>query len=229
MRDHLEDHFGASAVFQDITIEPGEDYREAIRRELATCYAVLVVIGPRWLIVSDDEGRRRIDNPRDALRREVQFALDHDPQVRVIPVLVDGASLPDAFDLPEAIHRLAYRIAFELRSTRWRDDMLSLIERLERPREDRFAWWSDIRPAGFPVTPLIFNAALRPYGTNLLAPVGLVVAGFIWSSWLWLVAAALYGALTTITLFDLQQARCVRDFVDRLEAKNEEEPAREPA
>ena len=221
MRDHLVDHFGASAVFQDITIEPGEDYREAIRRELATCYAVLVVIGPRWLIASDDEGRRRIDNPRDALRREVQFALDHDAQVRVIPVLVDGASLPDPFDLPEAIHRLAYRIAFELRSTRWLDDMQMLIERLERPREDRFAWWPDIRPTDFPVTPLIVNALLRPYGANLLVPAGLVVGGFIWSSWLWIVAAALYVVLVVTTLFDLQQARCVREYVEQLRADPE--------
>lgn len=212
LQDRLEEHYGETAVFRDIKIRPGEDYREAIRRELATCYAVLVVIGRRWLTAVDDEGRRRIDYQRDALRMEVEFALEHDPRIRVIPVLVEGAQMPRPRDLPASIHRLAYRVAHELTSARFRDDLRRLVERLEHPREDRFAAWSDIRPPRFPAAPLIANALLRPYRTNLLVPLGLVVAGFLWSSWLWVGAAALYVALVATTLFDLQQARYVRAY-----------------
>jgi hypothetical protein len=213
IQDHLEARFGDPAVFRDIKIESGEDFREVISRELATCYAVLVVIGRRWLTVVDQSGRRRLDDPDDLLRREAEYALEHDARLRVIPVLVEGAQMPPARELPETIERLAYRKAAVLGNESWREDMQRLIARLERPRPDRFGRWSDIRPQGFPVAPLVVNALLRPYWPNLVVPLGLVLAGFIWGPWLWPVAAVLYVALAATTLFDLQQARCVRDFI----------------
>jgi hypothetical protein len=200
-------------VFRDIKIESGEDFREVISRELATCYAVLVVIGRRWLTVVDQSGSRRIDDPEDLLRSEAEYALEHDARLRVIPVLVEGAEMPPARELPDTIERLAYRKAAVLSNERWREDMQKLIVRLERPRPDRFGRWSDIRPQGFPVAPLIVNALFRPYWPNLVVPLALVLAGLIWVLWLWVVAGILYVALATTTLFDLQQARCVRDVV----------------
>jgi hypothetical protein len=213
IQDHLEAHFGDPAVFRDIKIESGEDFREVISLELGTCYAVLVAIGRRWLAVVDHSGRRRIDDPDDLLRREVEYALEHDARLRVIPVLVEGAQMPPARELPEAIERLAYRKAAVLSNENWREDMQKLILRLQRPRPDRFGRWSDIRPQSFPVAPLIVNALLRPYWPNLVVPFGLVVAGLMWVPWLWLVAAVLYVALVVTTLFDLQQARCVREVI----------------
>jgi TIR domain len=210
--NYLRQHFGEGGVFQDIQIEAGEDYRDAIRRELGHCYAVLVVIGRRWLDAADQHGRRRLDNPNDMVRREVEFALEHDAHIRVIPVLVEGAQMPRARELPESIHRLAYRIAAEVRPGKpWPHDMSKLAQRLERPRLDRFGRWPDIRPDGFPLWPLIVNALTRPYSLNLLVPLPVVVAGFVWTPWLWPVAVALYLALATTTLFDLQQARFVRE------------------
>ena len=219
--DRLEERFGRESVFCDINILPGEDFREVIRRELATCYAVLVVIGPRWLTVTDDQGRRRIDNPRDLLRTEVQYALDNDSRLRVIPVLVDGATMPRPELLPAPIERLAYRVAHELSRTHRRADLDRLIQRLERPREDRFAPWRDICPPGFPTAPLIANALFRPYWLNLLVPLALLAAGFLWSSWLWIAAAVSYAAFAAITLFDLQQARCVRSLFGASSADEE--------
>ena len=220
----LEEHFGHEAVFRDISILPGEDYREAIRRELATCYAVLVVIGRSWLTAADDQGRRRLDYPRDMLRTEVQYALDNDSRIRVIPVLVEGATMPRPRELPTPIHRLGFRIAHELTRTHMRADLARLIQRLERPREDRFAPWRDICPPGFPAAPLIANALFRPYWLNLLVPLALVAAGFLWSSWLWVAAAASYAAFAAITLFDLQQARCVRSLFGASQADEREAP-----
>jgi hypothetical protein len=209
---YLKQRLGDEEVFQDIMIEAGEDYREALQRELGACRAVLVVIGPRWLAVVDEQGRRRLDVPNDMLRREVEFALEHDAHIRVIPVLVEGARMPPARTLPESIHRLAYRIAAEIRQQSWDVDMQKLGQRLERPRLDRFGRWPDIRPEGS-LWPLVVNALVRPYGTNLLVPLGLVIAGFMWSWWLWAVAGLYYAALATITLFDLQQARFVRECI----------------
>jgi hypothetical protein len=210
--NYLEHRFGDEEVFQDIKIEAGEDYRDALQRELGSCRAVLVVIGPRWLDAVDEQGRRRLDLPNDMLRREVEFALEHDAHIRVIPVLVEWARMPRARELPESIHRLAYRIAAEIRHQSWRADMEKLARRLERPRLDRFGRPADIRPEGFPLWPLIVNAMVRPYWTALV-PLGLVIAGLVWSSWLWVAAVVCYLALTMITLFDLQQARFVRNCI----------------
>jgi hypothetical protein len=210
IQDQLEQRFGEKAVFRDIMIEAGEDYREAVQRELGTCYAVLVVIGRGWLSAADEQGRRRLDHPNDMLRREVEFALEHDVHIRVIPVLVEGAVMPRPRELPTPIHRLAYRIAHEVRGQHWRADIQRLVKRLERPRPERFGRWADIR-AEVPLWPLIVNALARPYWLNMLVPLGLVVAGFVWTPWLWLVAVVFYLALAAITFFDLQQARFVRE------------------
>lgn len=214
IQDYLEQRLGDEAVFRDIKIEPGEDYREALQRELGTCYAVLVVMGRRWLAAVDDQGRRRLDVPNDMLRREIEFALEHDAHIRVIPILVEGAWMPRARDLPESIHRLAYRIAAEIRSQGWRADMEKLVKRLERPRPDRFGRLPDIRPDDMPLWPLVVNALVRPY-SMLLVPLGLAAAGFLWGSWLWAAAVLSYLTLATITFFDLQQARFVRECIGR--------------
>jgi TIR domain len=213
IQNYVQGRLGGEKVFHDIQIEAGDDYREVIRRQLGSCRAVLVVIGPRWLDAVDEQGRRRLDIPNDMLRREVEFALEQDARIRVIPVLVEGARMPQARELPASIYRLAYRIAATIRHQNWQADTERLAQRLERPRQDRFAPWRDIRPEGFPLWPLIVNALARPYSLNFLVPLALVVAGFLWTPWLWLVAVAVYLALAIATLFDLQQARFVRECI----------------
>jgi hypothetical protein len=107
-----------------------------------------------------------------------------------------------------------------------KEDLNRLIQRLERPREDRFAPWRDICPPGFPAGPLIANALFRPYSLNLLVPLLLVAAGFLWSPWLWVAAAVTYAAFAAITLFDLQQARCVRSLFGASSTEEEAAPER---
>ena len=127
--DSLSEHFGVANVFMDIdAIGPGEDFVEAIDRALQNCDCVLVVIGPRWL-QAEREGQRRLEDPADYLRIEVEHSLARAP--RVIPVLVQDADMPGSRDLPDAIRGLARRNAFDLSDSRWRLDVGRLIDALE--------------------------------------------------------------------------------------------------
>jgi TIR domain len=217
----LEDRFGRGSVFRDIEIPPGEAYRDAIRKQLASCFAVLVMIGPDWLTTRDERGRRRIQDPHDMVRKEVELALESDARIRVIPVLVDGAQMPRSGDLPDSMARLSYRIACELAPRQFeRDTTGVLIPRLETPRQSRFGRWADIRGSisadlerRVPVWALVAHALWRPFWSNTLIPAGLLVAGLTLRGTTWLLPFALliYIALATITLFDLDQARCVRE------------------
>jgi YVTN family beta-propeller protein len=128
--DRLSDRFGASQVFMDVdTIEPGVDFIERIEGFVSGCAAMVIVIGPDWIVSTDREGRRRLDHPDDLVRREVQAGLERG--VRAIPVLVNGAVMPTAGELPEPIAPLARRNAIELRHVRWHDDVRQLEEALD--------------------------------------------------------------------------------------------------
>ena len=97
-------------VFMDLdSIEPGLDFAEVIREAVYSCTVLVALIGRQWVTLNDEEGRRRLDNPDDYVRFEVQAALEHG--VRVIPVLVDGARPLRQQQLPSGLRaqcRLAY-------------------------------------------------------------------------------------------------------------------------
>jgi hypothetical protein len=103
----LTARFNRDEIFKDINdIEPGEDFTEAIAEAVSSCEVLLALIGPRWLTVTDENGRRRLDNPNDYVRREIETALERD--VRVIPVLIDGAVVPQAQQVPASLQKLAH-------------------------------------------------------------------------------------------------------------------------
>ena len=91
---------------------------------------LIAVIGKRWLISSEAEGSRRLDNPDDFVRLEIATALKRN--IRVIPVLVDDASVPRASDLPDDLKSLVRRNAVEVSHTRFGADSERLIAALER-------------------------------------------------------------------------------------------------
>lgn len=129
--DRLTAHFGAGQVFMDIDqIEPGEDFVEVIQRKVSACEIAIVLIGRHWLNSQDAEGRRRLDDPEDFVRLEVAASLDR--KVRVVPVLVGGATMPRMRDLPEAIATLARRNAIEISDARFHGDCDRLIESLAK-------------------------------------------------------------------------------------------------
>ena len=127
LADSLKEHFPEAAVFRDVeTIEAGVDFVDAINKALESCGVLLAVIGPRWISIQDDAGRRRLDDPNDYTRLELVTALGRS-DVRVIPVLVDGATMPAPETLPEDLKPLARRNALELTDKRWDYDVSQLI------------------------------------------------------------------------------------------------------
>src|SRR5215469_13294202 len=91
--DYLSAHFPQSQIFMDVdNLDPGVDFVEAIEASVGSCEVLIAVIGKRWLVASDDEGRRRLDSQDDFVRLEIATALRR--KIRVIPVLVDGAVMP---------------------------------------------------------------------------------------------------------------------------------------
>lgn len=128
----LRRRFGEAQVFMDIaTIGPGEDFGLAIERAMADCSVVLVVIGRSWVDVRDAQGARRLDDPSDWVRLEVESALNGDR--KVVPVLVQGASMPRDSMLPASIAALARRNAHEISARRWDYDFDALAKTLVDP------------------------------------------------------------------------------------------------
>jgi hypothetical protein len=125
----LAARFGEERVFRDVGIEPGADYIEDIEQVMNDVEVCLVLIGRNWINAADASGRRRLDDPRDLLRLEIESALIRD-DVRVIPVLLDGAPMPGEHELPEGLRRLARRNASLLTDRGWEDDVRRLSNSL---------------------------------------------------------------------------------------------------
>lgn len=133
--DGLGHRLTGASIFMDIDSIPyGVDFEEHIKAEIAACDVVLVLIGDNWLDPVDKRGGRRIDQPDDFVRLEIENALAH-PDVTLVPVLVEGASMPSQQDLPESIARLARLNAIELSDLRWRADIDRLSDVVAGMRE----------------------------------------------------------------------------------------------
>jgi hypothetical protein len=112
--DRLRAHFDRQVVFRDVDNIPlGSDFREVIRAAVGGCRVLLAVIGPHWLDIESDGGLRRLDDPNDYLRLEVEAALARD--IPVVPVLVGRAGMPPADRLPESLRPIAYKQGIEVR------------------------------------------------------------------------------------------------------------------
>jgi len=140
LADALEAHFGDDRVFRDREIAAGENFVEAIRRSVESATVVLVVVGRHWLDARDAAGRRRLDDPGDFVRLEIELALA--ARAAVVPVLVEGATMPSADDLPASLAEFSRCQAIELSDTRWRQD----VDRLAGTLQARFAIDSDPAP-----------------------------------------------------------------------------------
>src|SRR5712691_1569140 len=127
--DRLSAQFGDDQIFMDIdTIEPGEDFVTVIKNAVGSCEILIAMIGRHWL--SGGGEARPLDNPNDFVRLEIVAALDRG--IRVIPVLVQGATMPKPQDLPDDISKLSRRHALELTDSRWQRDVDQLISFLEK-------------------------------------------------------------------------------------------------
>jgi len=109
-------------------IQPGRDFRKAIDESILKCSVLLAVVGRDWLESKNASGQRRLDDESDFVRLEIASALQRD--IPVVPVLVRGARMPSADQLPAELRELAYRNAVELTHARWKSDVRVLIQAL---------------------------------------------------------------------------------------------------
>jgi hypothetical protein len=128
--DRLADRFGGGQVFKDVdSIQLGDDFVEVITSAVGSCDVLLALIGQEWLAITDEHGRRRLDDPDDFVRLEIEAALTR--RVRVIPILVDGARMPRADELPDSLATLVRRQALELSPARFDFDTNRLLKVLD--------------------------------------------------------------------------------------------------
>jgi hypothetical protein len=134
LHDEVESHLGGGGgnVFIDVDLEPAVDFVARLTEVLDACRVMLVVIGPRWATVETSPGRRRLFEERDFVRFEVETALRR-PDVKVLPLLVAGANMPDPSELPESLRSLpdlnGLRVSDDLRSRR--DDVRHVLTTLD--------------------------------------------------------------------------------------------------
>lgn len=123
--DRLVARFGADRLFMDVQdIHPGQDFATAIEKTVASCECLVAVIGPRWA----EMARQRADAGDDFVRYEITAALKRN--VAVIPVLVGGARMPAAHELPSPLAGVARRQAIDIRDDRFDADIVVLEETL---------------------------------------------------------------------------------------------------
>lgn len=126
--DKLISYYGKESVFFDVdTIPVGQDFHKILNEAVAKCNVFLAVIGDHWLNTQDENGLRRLDNPDDFVRIEIEAALSRN--ISVIPVLTGLAKIPRTQDLPSTLHELSRRQATEVRAGR---DFRSHLDRLIR-------------------------------------------------------------------------------------------------
>jgi glycerophosphoryl diester phosphodiesterase len=160
--DVLVAELGADRIFKDVdNIEPGDDFVERIQSAVGSCEVLLALIGPQWLTVTDANGGRRIDDPQDFVRIEVETALTRG-DIRVIPILVDNAKMPSPQELPSGLARLTRRQAVEINPVNF--DTRRLLRVLSDTLRDARGETAEasISPVGLGVHPPGTTPPVRP-------------------------------------------------------------------
>jgi len=139
LHDRLSHEFGKENVFMDVDhIPAGVDFAAHLNSQVATCKILLVVIGSHWLDATDEAGNRRLHQPDDFVAIEIAAALARN--VRVIPVLVDGAVMPKARELPDSLKPLARRQAVDVRQLHFGRDTDALLGTIRELLNDGPGW-----------------------------------------------------------------------------------------
>ncbi|OPG01638.1 hypothetical protein B1R27_36050 [Streptomyces sp. GKU 895] len=144
----LARHFGRTQVFLDRpSLLPGQRFADALAERVADCDALIAVLHPGWADerhaaearhpsgagrlsgVPHPTGQRRLDDPEDWVRREIEWALAGGKFV--LPVLLDGAEMPTAAELPVTLRALAGLNAPRLRAAHWTADLAVVVAALE--------------------------------------------------------------------------------------------------
>src|SRR5262245_21007987 len=129
LHDRLAQTFGHKNIFMDVEdIPAGVDFAKYLSDQVAASRVFLAVIGPTWLDAKDESGGRRIDDPDDIVAIEITAALGRN--IRVSPVLVEGARMPKVGELPDPLKALARRQAVDVGQLQFGRDAEALVERV---------------------------------------------------------------------------------------------------
>lgn len=129
LADELKKTFDDDRVFFDVdSIELGLDFIKVIEDRISKSDVLLAVMGQQWLDARDRDGKRRLDNPKDPVRIEIEAAINQNK--RVIPVLIDDTKIPEPDSLPDSLRVLSGRNATTVSNDRFRDDTARLTRQL---------------------------------------------------------------------------------------------------
>jgi TIR domain len=131
LMDRLKAELGRDLLFMDVEGIPfGSNFEKVLHEEVAKCGVLIAIIGPTWSDARDENGNRRLDDPKDFVRMEIAAALQRD--IPVIPILLDGAKMPKADRLPNEIKGLASRNGLDVRHVSFHEDIDRLIRDLKK-------------------------------------------------------------------------------------------------
>lgn len=220
LHERLAAAFGSEHVFFDIEdIPPGTDFPTHLKQQLETCSLVLVVVGDQWTDARDAEGNRRLENPDDFVRQEIEWA--NGQGVTVLPVLVDGAQMPDESELPPSLKFFARRNAMEVRSGADFDfTSMRLIEQLGAAhglkRKDKKIRWE---------IPLLCVGIFMALGSGGIAMSRFVVSPSGYSPWFasdllqanigWEISGPFFLGLSSVTIGLSRWMCCIRSARNR--------------
>jgi hypothetical protein len=165
--DALTARFGKDEIFMDVDdIKAGQDFFQVIQETENRCSVLLAIIGKNWLSIAGPDGRPRLSDSRDFVRAEIAAGLRGGPggKPRVIPVLVGGATMPRAEDLPEDLAGLSRIEALSIEDTHFHQDIAQLIEAVDVKPNGRFP----IKGSLIAVVAVL--AVLIPFANRLRAP-----------------------------------------------------------
>jgi TIR domain len=136
LHDRLAETFGQANLFIDVDNMPaGADFVKYLNKQVGSCDIFLCTVGPNWLNAKDEDGQRRLDQSDDYVRVEIAAALSRD--IPVIPVLIDGARVPNARELPGDVAALTRRNAVEVRSSHFRRDADELTQKISEVLKEK--------------------------------------------------------------------------------------------
>jgi len=195
LRSALTERWGTHSVFIDREIRPGDEFPDELERQIAQSDFVVAVIGPHWLTP-------RLNDPADWVRRELRMADSR--RKRVVPILVDGARMPRADELPSDISFVASRMAHELTHASWQSDVDRLAGDLEEsmpPLPSAWRTWSETTsiPWADRVHAMVPEPVLAGGGLALLAAI-------THEPVLYAVAAVGFAVFAIINMFDRRRA-----------------------
>ena len=123
----LEKYFGKENVFFDVggSIRPGENFDSKIKKAVKSSDVLLALIGKSWLSISDGDGRRRLDNPKDYVNIEIATALKN--KILIIPILIKDTKMPTETALPSNLRTICKCQAIEIRHSHFKPDAETLL------------------------------------------------------------------------------------------------------